>query len=253
MRSLFALINPEIGGPETSRMRIKMTARLLVITVVLTISGPALAGSVWIPGVGGGGGSVIPVKSMTEKKFETVIRQQYDFSCGSAALATLLTYHYEDPINEQIAFNFMYEHGDQEKIQQYGFSLLDMKNYLANHGYDSDGFEAPLDALADASVPAITLLNVGGYRHFVVIKGVTSEKVLVGDPALGLKAYARDKFEAMWENGILFIITSKSESGESNFNQASAWQAFPRTPFGSAVGHESLGSLTISIPRPNEF
>lgn len=253
MRSLNALINQETGGHSTSRVRAKITARLLVITAFLIFSAPAFTGSVWIPGVGGGGSSTVSVKSIKEKKFETVVRQQYDFSCGSAALATLLTYHYEDPINEQIAFNFMYENGDQEKIQQYGFSLLDMKNYLQHHGYDSDGFEAPLDALADASVPAITLLNVGGYRHFVVIKGVTDEKVLVGDPALGLKAYAREKFESMWENGILFIITNKPETGKSNFNQASAWQAFPRTPFGSAVGHESLASLTISIPRPNEF
>ena len=253
MRSLIALITPEIGGLAKLLMQAKSTARLLVITAFFLFSGQASAGSVWIPGAGGGGGNVVSVKSMAEKKFESVVRQQYDFSCGSAALATLLTYHYEDPINEQIAFNYMYEQGDQEKIQQFGFSLLDMKKYLDNHGYDSDGFQAPLDALADAGVPAITLLNVDGYRHFVVVKGVTSEKVLVGDPALGLKAYAREKFESMWENGILFIITNKPETGKNNFNQVSAWNAFPRTPFGSAVGHESLSSLTISIPRPNEF
>src|SRR5437899_5579433 len=33
--------------------------------------------------------------------FRTVVRQQFDFSCGSAALATLLTYHFERPITEQ--------------------------------------------------------------------------------------------------------------------------------------------------------
>ena len=31
----------------------------------------------------------LPVTSMLGRRFETVIRQQYDFSCGSAALATL--------------------------------------------------------------------------------------------------------------------------------------------------------------------
>ncbi|MDF0678119.1 MAG: hypothetical protein P0107_03335 [Nitrosomonas sp.] len=30
------------------------------------------------------------------KSFSTVYRQQFDFSCGSAALASLLTFHYDD-------------------------------------------------------------------------------------------------------------------------------------------------------------
>ncbi|RYF14189.1 MAG: peptidase C39, partial [Oxalobacteraceae bacterium] len=38
-----------------------------------------------------------PVTSLIGRRFETVVRQQYDFSCGSAALATLLRYHYDDP------------------------------------------------------------------------------------------------------------------------------------------------------------
>lgn len=229
--------------------------RLLLVATVLCFNAlaDAVAGSVWLPGIGGGGGTVVPVKSIQEKKFETVVRQQYDFSCGSAALATLLTYHYEKPIDEQTAFTYMYEYGDQEKIKQYGFSLLDMKNYLDSHGFQADGFEATLDILADAGIPAITLLNVRGYRHFVVIKGISDGKVLVGDPALGLKAFPRDEFESMWQNGILFIITNKPDVGKSNFNTAKVWNAFPKTPWGTAVALDSLSSLTVEIPRPNEF
>lgn len=248
-----AIISVQFGDLPLAPKIANTFARMFVITTFFVFCAPVHAGAVWIPGIGGGGGNVVSVKSISEKKFETVVRQQYDFSCGSAALATLLTFHYEDPINEQIAFNHMYEMGDREKIQQYGFSLLDMKNYLENHGYESDGFEASLDTLADAGVPAITLLNVNGYRHFVVVKGVSKQKILVGDPALGLRAYSRDDFESMWQNGILFIITNKPEVARNNFNQEAAWRAFPRTPFGSAVDQENLSSLTIAIPRPTEF
>src|SRR5690606_20299588 len=94
----------------------------------------ALAGTVWLPGLGGVVN--VPTQSIQELKFAEVIRQQFDFSCGSAALATLLTYHYEDPTDEMQAFIAMYEQGDQERIRQAGFSLLDMKNYLAAVGYD---------------------------------------------------------------------------------------------------------------------
>jgi hypothetical protein len=31
-------------------------------------------------------------------------------------------------------------------------------------------------------VPVITLINVGGYRHFVIIKGMDDNNILMGDP-----------------------------------------------------------------------
>ncbi len=80
-------------------------------------------------------------------RFSTVYKQQFDFSCGSAALASLLTFHYDDEVNEQTVFVDMFEHGDQEKIKELGFSLLDMRNYLDRRGYRSDGFKMKLDQL----------------------------------------------------------------------------------------------------------
>src|SRR3982751_2740067 len=68
----------------------------------------------------------LPVTSMVGRRFGTVVRQQYDFSCGSAALATLLRYHYEDPQTEQSVFLDMFRDGDQDQIRRLGFSLLDM-------------------------------------------------------------------------------------------------------------------------------
>ncbi|MDH3432347.1 MAG: C39 family peptidase [Gammaproteobacteria bacterium] len=243
MRSVKTIIG-HLNG--TSR-----AALSLIVFSALFLAPNAQAGAVWLPGIGGGDN--VSVKSIKERKFEQVVRQQYDFSCGSAALATLLTYHYENPIDEQTAFDYMYENGDPEKIKRAGFSLLDMKSYLEGNGYKADGFEATLDTVAEASVPAITLLNVRGYRHFVVVKGVTDDEVLVGDPALGLKFFDRDEFEAMWGNGILFIITSEVEVGKKYFNSEKAWQTLARAPLGRAVSHESLSSLTVAIPRPNEF
>src|SRR5690606_27733284 len=109
-------------------------ARVSLLACAL-LAQTSLAGTVWLPGLGGGVVNV-PTQSIQELKFAEVIRQQFDFSCGSAALATLLTYHYEDPTDEMQAFIAMYEQGDQERIRQAGFSLLDMKNYLAAVGYD---------------------------------------------------------------------------------------------------------------------
>lgn len=210
------------------------------------------AGQVWLP-EGGGMSSNVAVQSVAEKKFAQVVRQEYDFSCGSAALATLLTFHYEDPTDEETTFRYMYDKGDQAKIRRAGFSLLDMKTYLESHGYTAEGYSADLDTLATAAVPAITLLDVRGYRHFVVVKGFDNDEVLVGDPALGLKYFSRSEFDSMWNSGILFIITNRPDTGKKHFNDTGEWKALARAPIGQGVSREALSDLMISIPRIGEF
>src|SRR5690606_12380707 len=107
----------------------------------------------------------VKVTSYKEARFQTVLKQEHDFSCGSAALASLLSFHYQDPVSEQQVFEAMFAAGDQERIRRQGFSLLDMRKYLSGRGYKADGFRIALDLLADkASVPAIVLINTNGYR-----------------------------------------------------------------------------------------
>lgn len=64
----------------------------------------------------GGARFDVPVMSIREARFQRTLHQQYDFSCGSAAVATLLSHHYADPVTEQFVFEQMYLHGDQQKI-----------------------------------------------------------------------------------------------------------------------------------------
>src|SRR5215470_7501866 len=112
-------------------------------------AGLVQAGEVALP-LAVGGAYVVPTVSIKEARYSSTIRQQFDFSCGSAALSTLLTHHYQFPVTEQKVFEEMIIHGDRAKIQQEGFSLLDMKRYLEAHGFEADGFEVPLDKLESA-------------------------------------------------------------------------------------------------------
>jgi hypothetical protein len=222
----------------------------LAAGILLAASG-VRAGSIWLPG---SEGTVnVPTSSIAERKFRDIVRQQFDFSCGSAALATLLTFHYDHATDEMTAFRDMYEHGDREKIAQAGFSLLDMKTYLAKIGYDADGFQSDLKTLSDAGIPAIALINYRGYRHFVVVKGVRRGSVLLGDPALGTRLVSREEFEQMWDNGVLFIIKNKPEVGRKFFNNEEQWQHLAQAPLGTAIGADDLASLTVNLPRLGEF
>ena len=185
-----------------------------------------------------GGSYRLQVTSLKEARFKTTVPQQYDFSCGSAATATLLTFQYGYPVTEEDVFVQMYRSGDQRKIQAEGFSLLDMRRYMESQGFIADGFELPLDKLLEEGLPAIVLLNDRGYRHFVVVKGLRDGRVLLGDPARGTRAMSRARFEALWDNGVLFVV--HNQRAVAQFNQARDWRTAPPAPVQSGVGRRGL-------------
>jgi predicted double-glycine peptidase len=200
---------------------------------------------------GGGGGSfAVRVDSMKQVRFGTVVRQQMDWSCGSAAVATLLTYHYNHAVSESEALEAMYARGNQAKIRREGFSLLDIKGYLETLGYQANGFETSLDRLNRVKVPAIVIINDNGYNHFVVVKGLRHGNVLLGDPAKGNRVISRAAFEKMWENKIVFVITSRRDGVAYNFSED--WR-FMASPLGEAVSRESLGNLLMTRSGPTDF
>lgn len=195
----------------------------------------------------------VPVQSMEDRRFSTVVRQRYDFSCGSAALATLLHFHYGDAQTEEAVFQGMWRDGDREAIRRVGFSLLDMKRYLAARGLRADGFRVTLKQIADAGVPGIVLINVRGYRHFVVVKGLNEQEVLVGDPSLGLRVMSVKEFAEAW-NGIYFALNSNLEQGRTRFNRDAQWAAFSRAPIGGRfLDPVSMQALMLTAPFYRDF
>ncbi|MNU68253.1 Peptidase C39 family protein [compost metagenome] len=185
----------------------------------------------------------VSVVSYRDIPFRTVVRQRYDFSCGSAALATLLRYHYDREVGEEQIFRAMYAAGDQDVIRRVGFSLLDIKQFLEANGYQADGFRLTLDNLASMNRPAIVMIDTAGYKHFVVFKGNDADRVLIGDPALGLKIYSREQFISMW-NGIAFVVREPADS----FNEASEWTPWNRARPAQALPNHSLAELTRELP-----
>jgi predicted double-glycine peptidase len=166
---------------------------------------------------------------MKSRRFHRIVQQKFDFSCGSAALATLLTYHYGIPVTEEEILREMIAYGDEARIRNAGFSLLDMRSL-------------PLEKLAEAGVPAIALVNTNGYRHFVLLRGISADRILLADPALGTRSMPRVRFEESW-NGVLFVILDRSETGRANFNLAEDWGARGRAP-GTLVRDALDRSLT---------
>jgi len=223
---------------------------LLLSLAWLASAGSATGQPAHLPAIGAGDVN-LPIVSMRQARLKTTVLQKYDFSCGSAAVATLLTHHYGYPVTEQAVLEQMYANGDQQKIQREGFSLLDMKNFLAAHGFQADGFQQPLDKLNEARVPAIVLVSENGYNHFVVIKGVQADRVLIGDPAQGTRAMRRESFAKIWKNSLLFVIHNRMEM--ARFNLVADWRVAPRAPLGDGVNRDGIAGIALPKLGPGEF
>jgi predicted double-glycine peptidase len=231
---------------------VKQTA-VTVAVMALAASG-AHAEPRFMAGSGPVGDISMPLRSVLDLRYYTVIRQQFDFSCGSAALATLLRHHYGYRVREDDAFRGMWAAGDRAQIRRLGFSLLDMKRYLDGRGIASDGYQVSLDQVAKTGLPGIALIKVRGYSHFVVVKGVSSREVLVGDPSTGLHPMPRDAFQAAW-NGVYFVLNTEQPRGRQTFNRNTQWAAFSRAPLGDGRLFDpvSLQALALTAPFYRDF
>lgn len=196
-----------------------------------------------------GGNYAVSVMSWRDIPFRTVVRQQYDYSCGSAAVATLLRFHYGAQVGEAEVFESMFERGDQERIRRVGFSMLDMRSYLETRGFAADGLRLNLDRLATLDVPAIALITHDGYRHFVVVKGIDADRVLVGDPTFGLQTYTRAEFEEVWNGVVLAIRRLPDGTTPPAFNREEEWRPWVVAPLDAALGPVSPSDLMRNMPE----
>lgn len=147
-----------------------------------------------------------PVRSLLEMRRENLVIQQWDISCGAAALATVLTYDRGYPVSEEQVAKGMLRQTDPLRVKHRGgFSLLDMKRYAAQIGFDSDGYTGmSLENLA-SQVPMIVPTRLSGYDHFVIVKKITEQHVYIADPAFGNYRISRSRFADRWQ-GIGFEV-----------------------------------------------
>ncbi len=143
------------------------------------------------------------VRSLYEARTHNVVLQDWDLSCGAAALATILRYQYGEQITErEVALGLIDRpayHENPELIRaRRGFSLLDMRRYLAELGYEGVGLgQMGFRDLVERA-PVIVPVELQGYPHFVIFRGATDARVLVADPAFGNVTLSRADFEAAW-------------------------------------------------------
>jgi predicted double-glycine peptidase len=178
---------------------------MATFSLLLCLTGLAQAAQMPVAVLPGGNLVYKQVQSVRERKFADLVEQKTDFSCGAAALATVLRQAYWLDVDEEHVIKGMLATADQDLVRTQGFSMLDMKRYLESIGMRARGYRIPPDKLQAVSIPVVVLMDIRGYKHFVVMQRAYKDWVYIGDPVLGHKRYSHEDFVKGW-NGIVFAI-----------------------------------------------
>lgn len=152
------------------------------------------------------------IKPLSEFITSRIVKQSYDYSCGSAALATVLKYYLGEDFSEKDVIHGLLQHGDPERIKKRrAFSLLDMKKFVNILGYEGNGYKGGIEDITDPEFwPCIVPIKIFEYRHFVVIKGVHRGHIFIVDPWRGHTSYTISQFEKMWYQNVMFVISANN-------------------------------------------
>ncbi len=152
------------------------------------------------------------IKPESEFKQANIVKQMYDYSCGSAALVTLLNHYLGEDFDEMQVISGMVRYGDAAKIaQRRAFSLFDMKCFVNVLGYKGEGYKAEIEDIAELDQPCIVPLQLHGYRHFVVFKYAYKDHVFLADPSRGNISFTFSAFKKIWFQNIAFVVYPAAE------------------------------------------
>lgn len=180
---------------------------LLMACVLLPVPMTVHAGDVAFSGVLPNGALYTgQVESMQERRFRNLVRQHTDYSCGAAALATILKHAYHLNTDEATVIEGMMGVADPELVRQRGFSLLDIKRYVESLGMRGRGYRVNEERLKNLRVPGLVLMDVRGFRHFVVLKQVRDDMAEIGDPILGNRVVPLNEFLESWPSRAVFVV-----------------------------------------------
>ncbi len=183
--------------------------KVAAVAVVAFCAASASAETMGIGGVIPGAGPIhVDVTSMRGLRYVNMVPQHTDFSCGAAALATILKYAYGRDVTEAQVIQGLFKVSDPQIVRTKGFSLLDLKNYVDTLGFRGRGYEVEPAVLDRIKIPVIVLLDINGYKHFVVFEKAEGDTIYIGDPALGNRVMTREDFVKSWNN-IVFAVIGK--------------------------------------------
>ena len=123
-------------------------------------------------------------RSWREIKVQNVVMQGADYSCGAAALATVLRYFWQDNVSETKILDTIMDFLTKAEIKDRmdnGLSIDDLRRAAVELNYLAEVGTITFAELTQSKVPLLVAINANGYNHFVVVRGVFGNNVYLAD------------------------------------------------------------------------
>jgi len=137
-----------------------------------------------------------------------VYRQTTEFSCGPSALASLLTFYYQDPTTESEVISLSHS------FERRTTSLTGLREACLAKMYEATGYRMTLQELMEQihkdGGPVLVHFQTPT-MHYALVTGMVDDYVLVSDPSMGNLSMDVDDFLRRWSNKAL-VVNSKTRS-----------------------------------------
>ncbi|MGO9621359.1 MAG: C39 family peptidase [Desulfobaccales bacterium] len=143
-----------------------------------------------------------------ELRDKDVVKQGFDYSCGSGALATLMLIGFGQKVSEAEIMKLILEGKSPEEIKDIskrGYSLLDLKQAAEKKGYTTGMYKLQMSQLRQLQEPVLIYIERHGIKHFAVFKRLKGDRVYLADPGRGNIRESIYRFEDEWPGYILAI------------------------------------------------
>ncbi len=161
------------------------------------------------------------VESWQGLKRKNIVMQQREYSCGAAALATLLRYYWDDTSATEAKYltelaKMLSPAETADRITN-GLTLTDLRRLAVQTGYLASIGTLTFDKLTESKVPLVLGITVQEYRHFVVYRGTDGQYVYLADPMRGNIRTPVWQFKTQWQqNAVLAIVKPGSKIKDPN-------------------------------------
>ncbi len=218
----------------------------------------AHAPAVWAANIGVGSGVRVerPLRSLKDLRDANVIKQQFDYSCGAAALATLLHYGLGDEVTERDVLMQLFGLLSDEELTvtlRQGFSLLHLQRVAQARSYQAEGFRLEPRYLSQLSGPVIVFIQPRGYKHFAVLRGIKEDRVFLADPSLGNIRMPLYRFLESWLDesgtGIIFAVEPTAGAPQGRTPLALSIPGLPQPEIMTARELLAVGSPFLTLPE----
>ncbi len=135
---------------------------------------------------------LVSVQSWKRLRDSRIVKQDLDYSCGAASLATVLNEFYGQSVTEEVLLKSM-DNGNKRA------SFEDMQHGLLQFGFRAVGYATSYEQLLELKIPVVVYLEHRRDEHFSVLRGIAANTIWLADPSLGNRTYSREQFLEMFE------------------------------------------------------